>query len=295
MSVLTRLEQLIAAYLSLLDNVVTFLMTFALVYAVGRFVVLPAVRLAMEYRGTERTLQEGFESAAAFGVIASAVVIGLSIAGLDFILERAAILVAGLTVALGFAAQNVVGNLVSGVFIVTDPTFNIGDWIRWNEQEGVIEDIRFRSTRVRTFDNEVITVPNSELTANAVTNAVVNERLRLTVPVAVNYDDDLDTVVRVLAETAADHADVLEQPEPVVRVAELGETVEVVASLWIADPDHVAYGRIRSEYAREVVSRLEDAGIDLGQANPQALEGEIGVVPRETDSREGNPVDRSSS
>lgn len=173
-----------------------------------------------------------------------------------------------------------VGNLVSGVFIVTDSTFNIADWIRWNEQEGVIEDIRFRSTRVRTFDNEVISVPNSELTANAVTNAVFNERLRLTVPVQVNFDDDLDTVVRILADTAAENPDVLERPEPVVRVTELGESVEVVVSLWIADPDRITYGRVRSEYAREIVDRLEEAGIDLGQANPQALEGEIGVVPK---------------
>lgn len=277
--VLTSLEELIGAYLSLLDNVATFLLTFVLVYAAGRLVVLPVVSLLLDYRGTERTLREGLERVASLGVVVGAVVIGLSLAGLDFLLERAAILVAGLTVALGFAAQNVVGNLVSGAFIVTDPTFNIGDWIRWNDQEGVIEDIRFRSTRVRTFDNELITVPNSELTANAVTNAVVNDRLRLTVPVQVNYDDDLDTVVRILADTAADHPDVLDHPEPVVRVAELGETVEVVAALWIADPNRVTYGRIRSEYAREIVDRLERAGIDLGKANPQALEGEIGVVP----------------
>lgn len=279
MPVLTSLEELIGAYLSLLDNVATFLLTFVLVYAAGRLVVLPVVSLLLDYRGTERTLREGLERVASLGVVVGAVVIGLSLAGLDFLLERAAILVAGLTVALGFAAQNVVGNLVSGAFIVTDPTFNIGDWIRWNDQEGVIEDIRFRSTRVRTFDNELITVPNSELTANAVTNAVVNDRLRLTVPVQVNYEDDLDTVVRILADTAADHPDVLDHPEPVVRVAELGETVEVVAALWIADPNRVTYGRIRSEYAREIVDRLERAGIDLGKANPQALEGEIGVVP----------------
>ncbi|WP_233710603.1 mechanosensitive ion channel family protein [Natronococcus pandeyae] len=282
MSVLAPFEELIRAYLSLLDNVATFLLTFALVYAVGRFILRPLLGLLLDYRGTERTLREGLESAASFGVIAGALVIGLSLAGLNFILERAAILVAGFTVALGFAAQNVVGNLVSGVFIVTDSTFNIGDWIRWNEQEGVIEDIRFRSTRVRTFDNEVISVPNSELTANAVTNAVFNERLRLTVPVQVNFDDDLDTVVRILADAAAENPDVLERPEPVVRITELGETVEVVASLWIADPDRITYGRVRSEYAREIVDRLEEAGIDLGQANPQALEGEIGVVPKST-------------
>ncbi|RKD93284.1 mechanosensitive ion channel family protein [Halopiger aswanensis] len=290
MYVLTRLEELLAAYLTLLDNVATFLLTALLAYAVGRVVVLPLLGLAMDYRGTERTLREGLEQVAAAGVIVGAVVVGLWIAGLDFLLERAAILVAGLTVALGFAAQNVVGNLVSGVFIVTDSTFNIGDWIRWSEQEGVIEDIRFRSTRVRTFDNEVITVPNSELTANAVTNAVLNERLRLTVPVSVNYDDDLETVAAVLTDAADDHRDILEHPEPTVRIADLGDTVDVVAAFWIADPDRDTYARVRSSYAREIVDRLDAAGIDLGQANPQALEGEIGVVPPSEVASEWGPA-----
>ncbi|WP_226040426.1 mechanosensitive ion channel domain-containing protein [Natrinema sp. DC36] len=275
MSELTRLEELIAAYLSLLDNVATFLVTVALVYAIGRFAVQPLVSTALRYRGTERTLQQGLERVVAISVIAAAVVIGLSIAGLSFVLDRAAILVAALTVALGFAAQNAVGNFVSGVFIVTDPSFNIGDWIRWDDQEGIIEDISFRSTRVRTFDNETVTVPNSELTAGTVTNAVLNDRLRLQVPVAVSYADDLDTVSRVLTDVAVDHPEILANPEPTARIAALDDAVQVVALFWIADPDRSTYGRIRSEYAREIVARLEREGIDLGAATPRALEESI--------------------
>ncbi|ELZ15174.1 mechanosensitive ion channel MscS [Haloterrigena salina JCM 13891] len=280
MYVLTRLEELIAAYLSLLDNVATFLLTFALVYAFGRVVVRPLVSAALDYRDTERTLQRGLERVVAFGVITAAIVVGLSIAGLSFVLDRAAILVAALTVALGFAAQNVVGNFVSGAFIVTDPSFNIGDWIRWSDQEGIIEDISFRSTRVRTLDNETITVPNSELTANAVTNAVLNDRLRLTFPIAVSYDDDLDAVTRILTDAAVDHPDILADPQPTARIAALDDAVQVVASFWIADPDSSTYARVRSEYAREIVDRLEREGIDLAAATPQALEQSVAAGPR---------------
>ncbi|UHQ95010.1 mechanosensitive ion channel family protein [Haloterrigena alkaliphila] len=279
MYVLTRLEELLATYLSLFDNVATFLLTFALVYAFGRVVVRPVVSAALDYRGTERTLKRGLERLVAFGVVAAAVVVGLSIAGLSFVLERAAILVAALTVALGFAAQNVVGNFVSGAFIVTDPSFNIGDWIRWSDQEGIIEDISFRSTRVRTFNNEIITVPNSELTANAVTNAVLNDQLRLTLPIAVGYDDDLDAVARILTDAAVDHPDILAEPEPTARIAALDDAVQVVASFWIADPDRTTFGRVRSEYAREIVDRLEREGIDLAAASPQALERSVTVGP----------------
>ena len=281
MPVLTRLEELLAAYLSLLDNVATFLLTVALVYAVGRIVVRPLVSAALDVRDTERTLKEGLEGLVAIGVVAIAIVIGLSIAGLSFVLERAAILVAALTVALGFAAQNVVGNFVSGAFIVTDPSFKIGDWIRWDDQEGVIEDISFRSTRVRTFDNEIVTVPNSELTASAVTNAVLEDRLRVQVPVAVGYDDDLDAVTRVLTDAAVDHPDILAEPEPTARVVTLGDAVQVVALFWIADPNRGTYGRVRSEYAREIVDRLEREGIDLGAVR-EAVETSVGTVPSPT-------------
>jgi small conductance mechanosensitive channel len=290
-SALTAFEALLRTYLSLLDNLATFLLTFALVYVFGRFLVVPLFGLLLDYRGADRTLRTGLERLVSFGVIAGAIVLGLSLAGLDFVFERAAILVAAFTVALGFAAQNVVGNLVSGVFIVTDPTFNIGDWIRWNEQEGVIEDISFRSTRVRTFDGEVITVPNSALTANAVTNAVLNGRLRLTVPVRVGYGEDLDAVVQVLADAAAERPDVLDRPEPAVRVTELGETVEVVTSMWIGNPDPAGVGRIRSEYAREIVVRLREAGVDLGATTAGSIDDGIGVAPPPAEI-DGPPTDR---
>ncbi|MDS0473609.1 mechanosensitive ion channel family protein [Natrinema sp. 1APR25-10V2] len=280
MPVLTRLEELLAAYLSLLDNVATFLLTFALVYVIGRIVVRPLVSAALGVRDTERTLKEGLEGVVAIGVVTIAVVVGLSIAGLGFVLERAAILVAALTVALGFAAQNVVGNFVSGAFIVTDPSFSIGDWIRWDDQEGIIEDISFRSTRVRTFDNEIVTVPNSELTASAVTNAVLEDRLRVRVSVAVSYDDDLDAVTRLLTDAAADHPDILAEPEPTARIVGLGDGVQIVALCWIADPDRGTYGRVRSEYAREIVARLEREGIDLGTAQgPVAPSAGAGPSP----------------
>lgn len=292
---LTRLEELLAAYAALLDNLATFLVTFVLAYAIGRFVVEPIARAAMDVRGTERTLQEGIERVISVTVVVFAVLIGLSIAGFEFILERAAILVAAFTVAVGFAAQTVVGNLVSGAFIVTDSAFKVGDWIRWEDQEGIIEDIAFRSTRVRTFDNEVVSVPNSTLTQSAVTNAVLNERLRLEVALEVNYDDDLDVAIPALADAADSHPDVLAEPEPFVRVTELGEAVRLAGRFWIADPDRVAYARVRSEVARDAIDRFEAAGIDLGRANPQALEGDIGVVPKtnETDETPMSPDDRS--
>ncbi|WP_238532843.1 mechanosensitive ion channel family protein [Halalkalicoccus jeotgali] len=280
-----RLAGLFARYAALLDNVATFLLTVALAYALGRFLVEPAAGYLMELRGTEPTLRRGLQRVLAVAVVVASVVAGLWVAGLGYLLDRSAIVVAALTVALGFAAQDVVGNVVSGAFIVTDPKFNIGDWIRWEGGEGTIEDIDFRATRVRTFDNEVVTVPNAALTTTTVVNPVLNDRLRIDLPLELGHDADLDTAVAVLVSAAEDHPDVLDAPEPSVRITSVDERVRLSARIWIADPTRASFARVRSEYAREIATRLPEAGIELGDGGPTELDGEVGVelrdVPRD--------------
>lgn len=286
MTVPTRLESLLAEYAAVLDDLLVLAVTFVLVYAVGRYLVEPIAGRAMDVRGTDPTLQRGIQRAFAVGVVVVAALVALSVAEFDYLLRRSAIIVAALTVALGFAAQNVVGNFVSGVFIVTDPKYNIGDWIRWDDREGVIEDISFRTTRVRTFDNEVVTVPNSVLTNSAVTNPVLNDTLRLEVAVEINYDDDIAEALEIMREEAEAHPEILDDPKPTVLLTDLGETIRLSARIWIAEPSRLTFARVRSEYAEAIVDRLGEAGIDLGRANPQALEGEIGVIPKYRDENE---------
>ncbi|MFB6159562.1 MAG: mechanosensitive ion channel domain-containing protein, partial [Haloferacaceae archaeon] len=73
--------------------------------------------------------------------------------------------------------QDVIANFVAGVFIFTDRPFRIGDWIEWDGYSGIVEDISLRVTRVRTFDNELLTVPNSNLTDGVIKNPVAKEQL----------------------------------------------------------------------------------------------------------------------
>ncbi|MCL7417295.1 MAG: mechanosensitive ion channel family protein [Halalkalicoccus sp.] len=288
MPVGTRVTELLSTYVTLLDNVATFLLTVALVYALGRFVVVPIADSLMELKGTEPTLRRGLQQLLGVGVVVAAVVSGLWVAGLGHLLDRSALVVAALTVALGFAAQDVVGNVVSGVFIVTDPKFNIGDWIRWEDGEGTIEDISFRATRVRTFDNEVVTVPNAALTTTTVVNPVLNDRLRIELPVELGHGDDIEAAVSVLVSAAEDHPEVLDIPEPSVRVTGIDGGVGLAARIWIADPTRAAFARVRSEYAREIATRLRKAGIDLDGSGATELDGEVGV-----ELRGGGPFERS--
>ena len=95
-----------------------------------------------------------------------------------------------------FAAQDVLSNFVAGICILQDWNFNIDDWIEWDDRAGFIEDIGFRVTRVRTFDTETVTVPNTELATAAVTNRMSNETLRISTTFGIGYGNVIDEATR---------------------------------------------------------------------------------------------------
>lgn len=96
----------------------------------------------------------------------------------------------GVVVAL--AAKDYAANMMSGVIIFLDSPFNIGDWIRCGELEGIVEDISFRSTRIRTFDKVLISVPNSVLVNDPILNYNKRETRRVTMDIGVTYDTSIE-------------------------------------------------------------------------------------------------------
>jgi small-conductance mechanosensitive channel len=151
------------------SQVLTFVVVVSVIYIVGRFVFEPLLTALLETSGVEITLRRTIEQVVHIGVVLFGLYAALTLSGFSQSINITGPFLAAVTLAVGFAARDVVNNLVSGVFIIADPRFKIGDWIEWNDNTGVIDDITFRTTRVRTFDNEIVSVPNSELATSAVT------------------------------------------------------------------------------------------------------------------------------
>ncbi len=240
-----------------------FTISLAIFYLIGRFVLEPLVERALRVRSVNRTIQSAILRVVRAVIWFAGILLALDLAGVD-VFGASATLAAALTIAVGFATRDIAANFVGGVFIVTDPRFNIGDWVSWSGNEGVIEDITFRVTRVRTFDNELITVPNSVLTTNAVKNPVAGDMLRVRHEFPLAYDVDVDTVDTILLEEAERHDNILTEPEPSVHITDMNDsrlTVEV--SFWIDDPTHAEFVAARSEFFRRVNRRFDDAGITL--------------------------------
>jgi len=278
MTALMVIGGLMSKYVGLLAQIAEFLVVAGALYLPGRYVVAPLVGWVFDRRSLAPTLERTIEKLIGVGTFVVALVVGAWAAGFTGFLGGSALIVAALTLAVGFAAQDVLSNFVAGVFIVQDRNFNIDDWIEWNGNAGFIDDIGFRVTRIRTFDNETITVPNTELATNAVTNRMSNETLRISTTFGIGYADDIDETTRILLDAAAEHDDIVADPEPSVRVAGLADTaIDLQARFWIADPDREEFSVTRSEYIRTVTERCREAGIDLSTTSQHAISGDLTV------------------
>jgi small-conductance mechanosensitive channel len=272
------LDELLVDSANLLRSALTFGIGFLVVYVVGRTLVRPGVERVLALREVEPTLERALQKVVGAAIVALAVAVGLAFAGFTRLLSASATIVAAVTLAVGIAAQDLIGNLVSGVFIVGDNRFNIGDWIEWDDRAGTIDDIGFRTTQIRTAANDVVTVPNSELTSTAVTNTVLADRRRLTYAVEVGYGDDVGAASEILRACVDRRSDVVADPPPEIRLTNLGDPgVELTAVFWIPDPAETDVLELRSGVGRDVKERFDAAGVELNPPSQRDLSGRVQV------------------
>jgi MscS family membrane protein len=168
-------------------------------------------------------------------------------------------------IAVGFAAKDTLANLFSGISIVADAPYKIGDYIVLDTGErGKVTHVGMRSTRLLTRDDVEVTIPNAVI-ANA---KIINEsggpwvKHRIRVPVGVAYGSDVDEVCSVLEETANDHAKVVKQPSPRARMRALGtSSLDFELLAWI---DHPQFrGLVRHDLLRNIYKNFKKNGIAI--------------------------------
>lgn len=170
----------------------------------------------------DRGVQYALVRAFGYLIFLLGLIIGLDTSGLNL---RSLLVVGGaLGLGVGLGLQNIVSNFVAGLVILWEGPVKVGDLIEVGNTQGEVIRIGARGTWVRTFDNQVIIVPNSEFINQRVSNWTANDRIvRLSIPVGVSYDSDLDRVRAVMLEIAKSHADVLTSPPPNAIVTGFGD------------------------------------------------------------------------
>ncbi len=154
------------------------------------------------HTGISKTLIVFFTKLAKTLVIVFTVVIVIEELGYDVTGLITGLGLGGLTFAL--AAQDIASNFMSGVTILLDKTFGVGDWVKVGATEGIVEEINFRSCRIRTFDNALITVPNSKISGDSITNWTKMNLRKTNIIIGLVYSTSKETLQKVCDEIYAE-------------------------------------------------------------------------------------------
>jgi small-conductance mechanosensitive channel len=179
--------------------------------------------------------------------------------GVDFTLLVGAAGV--LTVALGFAAQTSVSNLISGLFLVAERPFEIGHIIEVGGVTGEVLSVDSLSVKLRTFDNRYVRLPNETLLKSEITNLSRFPIRRIDMKLRIGFGEDLRAVETLLKATADRHPLCLDEPRPLLFVRGFGESgIDIQFSVWAAQEDYL---EARNGIQREVVEAFSAADIEI--------------------------------
>jgi small-conductance mechanosensitive channel len=191
------------------------------------FVARRSRRLLRVYLLDPLEMEQGhkyaLETAVEYLIIITGLAIGLQSAGVD--LSSLALLGGALGVGVGFGLQSIVNNFVSGLVLLFEGPVKVGDRVEIADLNGDVVKIGARSTWVRTNDNIIVVMPNSEFIVKPVINWTATDRqVRFSLPVGVSYGSDPEEVRDVLIHVAQQNPDVLSMPAPSVIFTAFGDS-----------------------------------------------------------------------
>ena len=141
-------------------------------------------------------------------------------------------------VAIGFAAQTSVSNLISGLFVITEGAIKIGDTIIVDGITGVVDSINLISVTVHTLDNEMVRIPNSTIINTNLMNKSFHSKRRLTVTCPIAYGNDLQLALDTYLKAANDCETVLKEPAPAAWIDKFGDSgIDITVAVWFYPKD----------------------------------------------------------
>ena len=162
-------------------------------------------------------------------------------------------------IALGFASQTSVSNIISGLFLISEKPFTIGDVIKIGATTGIIQSIDLLSIKIRTFDNMFVRIPNEKILSSEVTNITRFPIRRMDIVMQVDYGQDLSLVHELLAAVARDNPWSLDEPQPVILFNEFKESgIEVLFGLWFSKTD---FAELKNSIMKDITRRFREEKI----------------------------------
>lgn len=191
-------------------------------------------------------------------------------------------------VAIGFAAQTSVSNIISGIFVLTEGTVKIGDFISVGDVSGIVDNVNLLSVRVHTLDNQLVRVPNSTVINSNLTNFSYHSKRRFTFGVSISYDTDMEYALETLSKAASHCPTVLQDPAPAVWFDGFGDSgINMTAAVWFNSSDLLATKNAMFVAIKKV---FDEAGIEIPYNKIVIDAGELNVV---SGKRAAKPVPKA--
>jgi len=164
-------------------------------------------------------------------------------------------------IAIGFASQTSFSNIISGIFLISERPFMVGDVVQIGQTVGRIVSIDLLSIKLNTPDNKYVRVPNETMIKTEVINLTRHSERRVTLSLTVSYDDDPGIVTRILNEVAYNEPLALKQPEPIVELESFGnDGIKVAYGVWCKTDD---YSALRTSLMTTIKNRFDNARISF--------------------------------
>lgn len=163
--------------------------------------------------------------------------------------------------AIGLAWQGTLSDIASGVMLLVMRPFNVGDAVDIGGEAGVVQEIGLVVTKLNTFDNVAIVMPNSNVWGNNIKNMTTNDIRRVDMVIGFGYDDNMDEAIRVIKEVLNEDNRILEDPAPQIAISELGDSsVNMIVRPWTNKEN---YWNLKFDLTKRIKERFDEASISI--------------------------------
>ena len=232
------------------------------IFIIGKWIaklITNLIRKALEKSNTDITLIKFLGDLTYFGLLVLVIIAALGTLGVDTTSFAAIVAAAGL--AVGLALQQNVSNFGAGVVILFLRPFKVGDFVEAGGATGVVDAIGIFNTTIKTGDNKIIIVPNSNIIGNNIVNYSREAIRRIDLVIGVGYEDDLKLVKETLQEIVKSDERILKDPAPGIALGELADSsVNFNVRPWVKSED---YWAVRSDLLERIKLTFDKKGINI--------------------------------
>lgn len=210
------------------------------IFVIGRFLaklIVKALKKVMGKANVDETLRDFLGSIAQAVLLVVVIIAALEQLGVDTTSVLAVFAAAGLAVGLAF--KDSLSNFAAGVMLIMFKPFTNGDFVEAAGVMGTVESIKIFNTVMRTGDNRVIMIPNSQIYSGIITNFSARDTRRIDLVIGIGYDDNIGQAKNIIENIIANDSRILKDPAPTIMVLELGESsIDIAVRPWVNSGDY---------------------------------------------------------